>query len=187
MAPGAFRGMACFISGAIRGEVLDDAVQFRMGRPAGWNVPLHAVWHGQSLSLDRPRCRSGLSLPDRPWPGFTSACAFSPTVCEPVFSRFRAPELARPFIRSSPARQCAIGLKDCRRQNLTRNCGLRNGSGSAHREIRLACGSHARFTTAKRRSMPHLKSCAALPHMHKPSLRRLLLATCPDHLHSTPF
>ncbi len=65
--------------------------------------------------------------------------------------------------------------KDCRRQNLNRNCGLRNGSGSAHREIRLACGSHARFTTAKRRSIPRLKSCAALPHMHKPSLRRLLL------------
>ncbi len=101
--------------------------------------------------------------------------------------RFRAPELARPFIRSSPARQCAIGLKDCRRQNLNRNCGLRNGSGSAHGEIRLACGSHARFTTAKRRAMPRLKSCAALPHMHKPSLRRPLLATCPDHLHSTPF
>src|SRR5207244_4157125 len=55
-----------------------------------------------------------------------------------------------PCIRSSPARQCAIELKDCRRQNLNRNCGLRNGSGSAHREIRLACGSHARFTTAKR-------------------------------------
>src|SRR5205823_13239859 len=68
MAPGASGKWHVLYPARSEGEVLDDAVQFRMGRPDGWNVPLHAVWHGQSLSLDRPRCRSGLSLPDRPWP-----------------------------------------------------------------------------------------------------------------------